>query len=598
MPNKAPSKEIQQKAAAHVQKVFSNYWELLNYLRSQWYQFFKSTFIFETDRNADWQSKIFFPKCWEQVEKIAPRLTNNNPKFVISLNVPINANDPSADMEAYSKVNQKALNYFWKLGDCQKKLRTWAKGGLVYGTMFAKVGFETKTHKKTDTEFDYNVEGDKVTERKITKETVIMEYPTFEVPDLLNVYFDPRIERVDDMPAIIEVSENVRKSDLYQNSHLYFNLDQVKPLASATYLFDSDNYRQNKYNAQGVPTIYNDGDDDIVTLKRYHGYFSETGESEDEELMLITTVNDKIVIQYEPLPFLPFEKFNPMEIPNQGVGKGIVEPIKKIQDAYNLTRNQRFENVSLVINRMWLLKQGSGVDPRKLVSRAGNVIPVKDVDSLVPLTTPDITASAFNETQALNTEIQTILGTIDTTQDTGDNGFTNLATGQKIRWNEYNSRFKAIKQNLEEALGRLGEKMLMMTAVRATQNPLISDEETKQFYEVAKEAFDSFSDFYTVNVLADSTVNDSIENKRDEALAKGQLALAYKAQGVPVNLEKVFKDIMETFPGTNVEDYLTPAAPGQEVPGGSGRPLSESVVDQVKVQQLPEDQLSQQLTSV
>ncbi len=207
---------------------------------------------------------------------------------------------------------------------------------------------------------------------------------------------------------------------------------------------------------------------------------------------------------------------------------------------------------------MWLMKAGASIDPRKLVSRAGNIIMTKDMAALAPVPTPDVTNSAFSEAQSINTEIQTTLGTIDTTQDSSDNGFTNLATGQKIRWNEFNTRFKGMKKNLEETLERLGEKMLMIISERATQNPRIFDEKTQKFYEVAKTAFDSFSDFYSISVLADSTATDSIDNKREEVLAFGQLAIAYRAQGVPIDMSKVWMDIVESFPGKNPTEYIPP----------------------------------------
>jgi hypothetical protein len=276
------------------------------------------------------------------------------------------------------------------------------------------------------------------------------------------------------------------------------------------------------------------------------------------------------------------------------VGVGAVAPIYDIQKAYNLTRNQRFENVTMIMNRMWLLKQGAGVDPRRLRSFPGNVIPVRDMDGVQPLPTPDITASSYNETDALNTEMQTILGTIDTTQASGSNGFTNLATGQKIRWNEFNARYKSMKENLEDFMSALGRKMLMMVAAKASINPKIYDKETRKFYELAKDAFDSFDDFYSIRVKADSTSFDSIENARDEALAKSQILLSYAERGVNIDLKKALTDILNTFPGTMSDEYILPTPPAQQ----EGGPLPKGVVEQAKPQLSPDQQLNQSLTNV
>lgn len=588
---KTPNKEIQAKAVAHVTRVFRDYSTLLNAFHSKCAELFRDTYQFEVKgRKAAGQSQIFFPKCFEQVEKVAPRIYGNKPKFVVSLNVPVNNVYPEADMSLNMEAVQKALNYYWNIGRCQKKGRTWVKGALVYGTMWAEVMFEKTVTEDIKRERGLNEDGEEI-EIEIKKEMILNEYPTFEVPDILDMYFDPRIEFEDDMPAIIKVKDGVRFSDLYADKDRYFNIEKIRPLTGTA--SDTNTLKTSKFNDEGIPTV---SDEDTVNIKTFYGYFSETDKPEDEELYKIMTVNDSEVIYYKKLDFLPWVKFNAIEVPNQGVGLGLVEPITKLQEAYNLTRNQRAENVSLVLNRMWVMKQNAGVDPRKLVSRAGNVITVKDMDGLAPLPTPDITQSAFAEANAINTEIQQTLGTIDTTQDQSDNGFTNLATGQKIRWQEYNVRFKAIKENFEEALGRLGEKMLLMVGKEANQNPLIGDVETQKFFEVAKTAFDQVSDFYTISVYPDSTANDSLENKRDETLAFGQLAIAYKAQGVPINMEKVFVDIAGSFPGKNPQDYIEQQQPATEQQGGN--PMSAATMESIKTQPSPEDQLNNQLTNV
>ena len=586
---KIPSKEEQERALERVKEVSAEYSTLLRNHRALWSSLFKATYVFETERKGAGLSEIFFPKCFEQVEKIAPRLTRSNPKFVIGMSTPVHAGNPAINMAEAVRSAQQSLNYWWKIGGCKKKLRTWSKGGLVNGVMFAGIDFVRKTHKKRVSEIKVRPDGTPV--EKITeKEELLCEYPTFYVPDILDILFDPRVDSVDDMKAIIENKDQVRKSDILANKDEYFNLDEVMKLSTGEFASNDDNQKLNKFNQQGIPTVDKGNTESFLNYKKFSGYFSPTGKPEDEELYKIITVADSVVIQCEPIEFMPYEMFVPIEIPNQGAGKGVVEPVKQLQDAYNLTRNQRFENVSIVLNRMWLMKQGAGIDPRKLVSRAGNIIVTKDLDALKPLETNDVTASSYNEANAINTDIQTTLGTIDATQDSNDQGFTNLATGQKIRWNEYNSRFGAIKENLEESLARLGEKMLRMVGERAEQNPLIEDQQTKQFYEVAKEIFDDVSDFYNVSVLANSTSSDSVDDARDEALGIWQLMLTAKAQGLPINLQEQFKNIMETFPGFDTSKLFmetpapmpmgggqAPQVPGMETPMEAEAAMNKSL---------------------
>lgn len=594
--NPRPSKKVQDLAISKVERDFDFYNSLLINYRQKWLNLFLSTYTFDVrDRNQPGQSTIFFPKAFEQVEKIAPRIYGNNPKFVLSLNVARNPEIAEADMVANRDSAQLGLNYFWKLGQCQKKGRNWVKQGLVTGIAWAKAVFERNTLITQSSEESFDEEGNLVI-RETTKEQVLNEFPTFEVPDILDMYFDPRIELESDMLSIIEVKDNVRYADLEANKDLYFNLDRVKALVGNPQI-EGDQKKQTKFNLQGVVT-QQQTDEKLLTVKNWYGYFSEKEDEGSNEWYLITTVNACEVIRYEKIDFNPWVKWNPIEVPSQGVGVGIVEPIEKLQKAYNLTRNQRAENISLILNRMWLMKQGAGIDPRKLISRAGNIIPTRDMDALSPIVTPDVTGSAFNEAQSINTEIQQTLGTIDTTQDAGSNGFTNLATGQKIRWNEYNVRFKAIKQNFEEALARLGEKMLLMVGKEAENDPVVQDPITQKFFALAKTAFNNVSDFYSVTVLPDSTSYDSIENKREEVLALWTLLTAAKAQGVNINAEKAFRNVLESFPGVNPDDLILPPQPQQQAPEQGGPNIPKAAIEGAQVQQAPENQLNQQLTKV
>lgn len=591
-----PTKEVQERALAHVKQYFDYYNLLLQQYRRTWLSLFRAIYIFEPERQGTGKSTVFWPICFRETQKVSDRLTTNDPKFVIGLNAPINPESPDADMLKMAKANQAAMNYFWKLGNCQAKLRSWGRQGVDMGVAFARVNFKKRIHKTKKQEVVLDAQGNEKV-KEVIKEEVLAEYPTFEVSDIFDTYFDPRIEYVDDYHSMIINKDAVRKSELKQLKDQYFNLDKIDENIGQAFSSTGDNYKTNKFNQEGIPTDTSYPNESLGNIKEYFGYFAEKEGDDEDEMYHITIFNDSLVIGYESINFIPFEKFVPLEIPGQGVGKGVAEPVKKLQDAYNLVRNQRIENVSLIMNKMWMMKTGAGIDTKKLVSLPGNIIPTRDMDALRIVDTPDLSQSSFAEASSLNTEIQSINSTIDTAQDSaGDNGFVNLATGQKIRWNEFNARFKRIKKNLEEALARLGEKMLMMVAERATQNPLIEDAETKKFYEVSKTAFNSFSDFYTINVLANSTAYDSLENLRDEALAKGQLAIAYKAQGVPVDMTEVFREVMDTFPGTDTDKLLAPQQEQQQQ--GAGRQISQAVVEQAQVQPGADEELTQQLTQV
>ena len=591
---KRPSKNIQEKAIQHVNETFDFYKTLLSQYRQMFYKCFKATYVFEFDRQKQGGSTLFFPKCFSEVEKVVPRLTYNSPKFIIDLNVNSNPDDAMANMEANKIGIQAYINWIWKMGQCNQKLRSITKTGVICGIGWGKASFEQKHRTKT-----VQIANEQTGEfEEYELEEILTEYPTFEDCDVLDMYFDPRLESVDSMSAVIENVDQVKLVDLYANKKQFFNLKKLSEEMVPEYATD-DGQKQARYSVEGIAmTNKYFPDNSKLNYKNYYGYFSETGKAEDAKMKLMTVVNGSVLIRYEDIDFIPFEMFRPIEIPKQAVGCGVVEPILDIQNAYNLTRNQRFENISLILNRMWKVKRGANINRKELHSRAGGVVTVGSSDDIEPLQMPDVTGSSFNETQSLNTEVQQANGTIDTTQDASSNGFTNLATGQKIRYSEMNLRINSMRVNLEEFLSRLGQKMMMVAARKMTVDPRFQDEVTQQFYQFYKNAFDGFEDYYSVSVLTGSTMFDSIENKRDEVLAKGQLCINYHNLGLPIDLKKSFVDSMDSFPGTDGKSYLMPDQQPQEQNPPTNENISEAELSQIKGKPDFQTELNNRLSQV
>jgi hypothetical protein len=584
-----------RKLVDNCNETFEFYRTQLEVPRQRMLELFEATFIFKFDR-GNGKSALCFPKLWEHLQKIAPRLVSNDPKWVLTPLAPSRILDDldaiteedKEQMFVQAQLGQLYLNYIWWLGRGKDKLDEWSISGLALDIGWAKVDFYQELAKKKEYEVD-----EIGTETEIEVETVKIEYPTFEIVDSLSVYFDPRVSSVDDMRSIITYDDSVSVSDLMRNKNLYYKeaIEWLENVGESSNDFDSK--VTEKFTQQGVPYQKNPVDK-TVSLKTYYGYVcleeEEDGQkSYDDEIMVMYTVaNETEVIECKTIPFMPFEKFTPSKVPNQAIGRGALSPILDQHKAYNLIRNQRFDNVNIIINRMWWMRRGAAIDPKKFRSVAGNVIDSASFDDFRPIDTPDVTRSSYEEANSLNTEMQATTGTIDTAQDAGANGFTNFATGQKIRWAEFNSRFKYYKDNLEYSLARLGRKMLMMTAERASKDPVVLDRATNRFYKIAKEMFDNYDDFFDISVLADSTSYDSVSNQREEALAKAEIAKQYKQAGVNVDLTKNFIDIMNTFPGTDGSSLVLPTPPPEQTPvaGATQKQMADTLPPLTEAEQL------------
>lgn len=565
---------------------YSEFHTLLEQPRQKMLSQFEDTFVFQFKRGSG-RSSLCFPKMYEYLQRIAPRLVAANPKWVVNPKVPKRKEDEVATIQTKESMfelargSQLYLNYIWELGRCRAKLDEWSISGLVMDIGWACVDFIQKKEKikESETEVELDEDGNEIETIVETEvEKIVLEYPTFQALDSLNVFFDPRVCNVDDMRAVIVFDDNVTVASLMENEELYYK-EAIKELEGCGGGSSADNSKETtKFTIQGIPDV---GDqNESVSVKYYFGYFClDEGEDgkpdyDSEKLVFATLVNDSILLECKELPFMPLEMFSPARVPKQAIGMGALRPIHDLHKAYNLVRNQRFDNVNLVINRMWKMKQGAGIDPRKLNSKPGNVIALKDMDAIEPLTTPDVTNSSYKEAQELDIDMQTATGTISTADTQGEGGFVNTATGQKIRWNEFNARFNYYKDNLEDALARLGAKMLMLTGERATMNPVIADSVSKKFYEIAKDYFNDFQDYFEVGILADSTTYDSVANQRDEAIAKANISKEYKALGVPIDLTRNYIDIMQSFPGSNPQEYLMEEQPAPE-PLPQGKPIPE-----------------------
>lgn len=99
----------------------------------------------------------------------------------------------------------------------------------------------------------------------------------------------------------------------------------------------------------------------------------------------------------------PIYKLDYLGVAGQFYARGIPEMLKDIQDVVNETVNQRIDNVSLVINRMFGVIDKALVNRADLVSKPGGFIRIdakfaQDIrQALMPMEIPDVTRSAYLE---------------------------------------------------------------------------------------------------------------------------------------------------------------------------------------------------------
>jgi hypothetical protein len=134
-------------------------------------------------------------------------------------------------------------------------------------------------------------------------------------------------------------------------------------------------------------------------------------------------------------------------------GKGVIELILDEQDEINEIRNQRVDNVNLIMNKMIAVFDKAIVNRKDLNSQPGGIVRIKDQVSddirkvLTPLEFPDISSSAYKETMEIERQIQ---------ERTGANRVTMGSSGGVRDSNQTLGGMELLKQMFNERLAAYG----------------------------------------------------------------------------------------------------------------------------------------------
>ena len=106
-------------------------------------------------------------------------------------------------------------------------------------------------------------------------------------------------------------------------------------------------------------------------------------------------------------PFI-VSSFEPL--PGEIYGMSCVQIIEHLQAEANTQRNQRLDNVNLVLNRMWKVRRGADISPQELVSRPHGIIHVDNADDVTELAMNDVTASSYQDEMLTKADMENALG--------------------------------------------------------------------------------------------------------------------------------------------------------------------------------------------
>lgn len=528
--------------------------------KNKWDRFYKMYRGVLEETNYPWQSNIWVPLSFSTIETVVPRLVSNRPQIDI---LPREPND-----EKYAQLMGKVIDYQWDQMNMNVLLPEAVKEMCIYGTVILKAYW----YKEESNVIDKQMVDEQMPELgqvEVEENKTIYNAPKVEVVDLYDFFVDPKATTIDNAEWVIHRS--MRSLDYLHEmmeDGKYKNIKLLEDEASSFAGWDDE--KQMRRNTIGISMPVEQKNDKLIEILEYWT---------DERV--VTVANRKIIIRDQENPFRhgkkPFIVCVDQKIPHEFYGMGELEPIETLQYELNDRRNQRMDNVTLILNRMWLVQNGKNVDEDELVSDAGGVVHTDDPNAIQQLILPDVTSSSYQEETIIKADIQQTSGVTDFTRGMSSDALANdTATGISLLQEASNARFRLKIQNIEDMmLKRLGEFMVSMNNQFLSEETTIRivGEEGKEFQTIKPE---DIKGNFDVSVQAGSTIPGN------ETIMKKQIMEMYKlfAGDPDVDQRELKKMVMKVVnPNVNFEKLLVkqeqqPGMQGMEA--GMAQSLAQS----------------------
>ncbi len=279
---------------------------------------------------------------------------------------------------------------------------------------------------------------------------------------------------------------------------------------------------------------------------------------EDDRYAMI--INGSEVAYDGPTPYWrhmskPFvvESYEPL--PNEFYGMSAVELIADLQEETNTHRNQRVDNVSLVLNKMFLVKRSVDIDESDLISRPGGIVYVDSFDDIKEFQMSDVTGSSYNEEQLVKLDMENTLGVPSVVRGV-DSSRRETATEIVTKSSNAGIRFD-VKIMLFESLGikRLSRLMDMNNQQFIDDDRLIhlvGPMGAGEWREVHPTEIVGEFDYRPAGPAIDPVANKELRRQQLTQL----LEIAVRTQNPYINMYELTKTLFESYDLRNIEKLL------------------------------------------
>lgn len=458
-------------------------------------------------QSTPYDTKDSIPKLRTEISYIKP--------FIFSGEPVVEFEGIGDEDKAISKLYEKIVNHrFQTIPNFYEKIEAWVTQGVGFGTSVIKPVWRFKTEKKTEEVMELNqITG---VEEPTTKEfeTVIMDEPDVEVPNILDVYFNPIIADLHDQPCIIfrsvlPIAQVKAKEEYnYVNEEGERNADKLEESANSRNSYDSSSLMKTDIPAaqqkatEGMVEIFELIDDDKIQ----------------------TIGNGKLLRDTKnPYGFKNAVKFifEPNVIPNRADGLGVGQNTHGLGKMFFRFFNQASTTVKLGNNPMSAGDKGMNIDKSQLVSKpAGHVeldLKGRNIQDVFQwMQVPDLTTGFIEMLNKVDDEHKRASGAIDLVQGSASND----TLGQdEIAQANVSNRLELVVRRFKVCLAEVANMILKME-LQNLQSPqaeilrIFPEEIREQIYQVLIGEKDNVK--YNVRIKGETNVarNKNLEAKR------------------------------------------------------------------------------------
>jgi len=386
---------------------------------------------------------------WQTVQSNMPLQTDVRPKISY---IP---EEPSDKLLA--EVLNQVSESDWERKDWLKVLSEVILDGYLYGTGFAKIGY--------DPDDDYGVGS-----------------ATFESVDPFYLYPDPEAKEINGPDSfgiiIAKPVETKRLKQKYPHLADKIKADIKDNIAKLKNFFERFKLKMSNTDRDMPDMTFMDGESKAEDKTMLITAYLKPQETQDEEKIdeagdvkvvtkkiypfgRVIKVANGLKLEEKELPFengkFPFAKYNNYLLPREFYGVSEVEQLESPQRVFNKLLNASLEVLNLMGNPVWIVDTASGVDPQHLVNRTGLVVEKEPGSEVRRESGVQLSGSALSLIDRLESWFNNVSGTQDITRGETPGSVTASSAIEQLQ-EAARTRIRQKQRNLDSFIRDIGRQ--------------------------------------------------------------------------------------------------------------------------------------------